>query len=266
MSVTPGLGAFNKDKVANKFGIQLKAKDTKKQAQRPLNQSTEKQSINIETSTLTENKTVSDFRLQKETNGLKTNKNTHNQTSSSQTSEPIKKSLENSIKSKSTIGLVSTSTDNEGHDSLNSNVNHSKSLNLVKSDESINSVASSSKSKNLLSSKLSNTVNKSNSASVPTDRRASLTLPNQNKLPEPSTTKRTSIAKIPEQTVLSQHFVNQSNIPTTKTKTEAEIANKKDQPLYKRQLSKTLDNVTSILNKNKHQLEHVTSSPTISKR
>ncbi|CAF4705535.1 unnamed protein product, partial [Rotaria sp. Silwood2] len=183
------------------------------------------------------------------------------------TPEPIKKSLENSKKSKSTIGLVSTSTHNEESGFLKSNINHSKSLNFVKSNESINAVSSSSALNILLSSKSSNQVNKSSLAPVSTDRRASLTLPNQNKLSEPSTIKRTSIGKIPEQTISSGYSIDyQSNIPTTMTKTTADIEHQKDQPLYKRQLSKTLDNITSIANKNKHQHEQVISSSTISKR
>lgn len=262
MSVTPGLGAFNKDKVANKFGIQLKNKDSNKPSQRPLTSSTEKQTVNTETSTITENEKVNDFRPKNESNGLRTKKHILQQSPSSKTPEPIRKSLENSIKSKSSLELVSTSTNNERRNSLHTNVNHSKASVLAKSNELINCISpclSSSSSNILLSPKPSTTMKRSSLIPVSTmDRRASLTLIDRDILLEPSLTKRT---------VSPKPSVNQSNIPKSKTKTEAEIEHQKDQPLYKRQLSKTLDNLTSMTNKNKHQNEHTTiSSNTMLKR
>jgi len=239
MSVTPGLGAFNKDKVANKFGIQLKNKDTNKQTQQLLTTSTEKRIINTEPSTVTNNKTVSDFYIQKQSNGIKSNTNL------SKTPEPLRKTLENSTKSKSTSGLISTMMHNERNDSLNSNVNHSTSLNPVNSTKS----NSQSSSNILLSSKLSDTI-----------KRSSLTSKDRSKSPEPSSIKRTSIIKPTEQTLLSTLSSKRSSIPTTPTKTIAEIEHQKDQPLYKRQLSKTLDNTTSLANKTKHQHELTTLS------
>jgi len=203
MSVTPGLGAFNKDKVANRFGIQLKNKDTNKQSQQP---STEKIIINTDTSIVTKNKTVSDFRVQNQSNGFQ--------------SEPLKKTLENSIKSKSNIELISMPMHNERRDSLNSNVNHSTSLNPVK----LNSQ---------LSSKLSDTIKIPNL--IPKDR---------SKSPSPSSIKQTNIT---ERSVSPIPSSKQSTIPTTKT--EAQIEHQKDQPLYKRQLSRTLDNTIILTSK-----------------
>ncbi|CAF1013803.1 unnamed protein product [Rotaria magnacalcarata] len=265
MSVTPGLGAFNKDKVANKFGIQLKNKDSNKQSQQPLTSSSEKKTVNTETSTITESKTVSDFRTKNESNGLKTKKNICRQSPSSKTPEPIRKSLENSIRSKSSLELVSTSTNNERRNSLHANVNHSKSLILVKSNESINCISpclSSSSSNILLSPKPSTTM-----------KRSSLILIDRDILLEPSLTERTSITKTTttttttKRTVSPKASVNQLNISKSMTKTDAEIEHQKYQPLYKRQLSKTLDNPTSMTNKNKHQNEHTTiSSNTMLKR
>jgi myosin-light-chain kinase len=178
MSVTPGLGSFNKDKVANKFGIQLKNKETTKQ-------STEKKIFITETTTTTI--TMSDL------NGFRSN-----------TLAPNQKTLENSAKSKSNNELISTSLHNERHDPSNSNVNHSTISSSVKLNQSSDIL-----------------------------KRSSLTSDDQTKSPE----KRTSI-------------------PTNKT--EAEIEFQKDQPLYKRQLSKTLDN--TITSKTKHPYELPTQS------
>jgi hypothetical protein len=178
MSVTPGLGSFNKDKVANKFGIQLKNKETTKQ-------STEKKIFITETTTTTI--TMSDL------NGFRSN-----------TLAPNQKTLENSAKSKSNNELISTSLHNERHDPSNSNVNHSTISSSVKLNQSSDIL-----------------------------KRSSLTSDDQTKPPE----KRTSI-------------------PTNKT--EAEIEFQKDQPLYKRQLSKTLDN--TITSKTKHPYELPTQS------
>jgi hypothetical protein len=228
MSVTPGLGSFNKDKVANKFGIQLKKKDTNKQSQQPLNPSTEKININTDTSAVTENKTVSDSCLQNQSNGLK-----------SKTPEPLRKTLENSSKSKSSVGLVSTLTYNERRDSFNSNVNHSTSLNPVKSNSQ------------------SSLTTLSSSQSPDTIKQSSLISKNRSKSPSPSLSKRTSIIKTTTEQPMSQTLSSkQTNIPTSTTKTVAEIEHQKDQPLYKRQLSKTLDNVA---NKNKYQQQELTT-------
>ncbi|CAF3317793.1 unnamed protein product [Rotaria socialis] len=260
MSVTPGLGAFNKDKVANKFGIQLKNKDSNKQSQQLLTSSSEKKTVNTETSTITESKTVSDFRTKNESNGLKTKKNIRRQCPSSKTPEPVRKSLENSIKSKSSLELVSTSTNHERRNSLNTNVNHSKSSILVESNESINCISpclSSSSSNILLSPKPSTTM-----------KRSSLTLIDRDILLEPSLTERISTTTTTKKRIVSpEASANQLNISKSMTKTEAEIEHQKDQPLYKRQLSKTLDSPTSMANKNKHQNEHTTiSSNTMLKR
>lgn len=117
MSLTPGLGAFNKDKVANKFGIQLKGKDA------PTRSTTEKKPTTPETPTVTKNKTISDFRTDKNTNGFLTN---------TKPSEATKKSPT----SKSTSGLVNTSIDpKQQSNSLTSTNNHSK----IKSKESSSS-------------------------------------------------------------------------------------------------------------------------------
>lgn len=94
MSLSPGLGAFNKDKVANKFGIQLKGKDA------PSRTTTEKKPTTPETPTVTKNKTIGDFRTDKNTNGFLSNL---------KPSEPAKKPMTKSPNSKSTTGLVNTS-------------------------------------------------------------------------------------------------------------------------------------------------------------
>jgi hypothetical protein len=298
MSGTTNLPASNKDKVANKFGIQLKPKDTNKPSLSP---TTEKKSINTETTTVLKNKTVSDFRVQNESNGFQTKTNTINHHStSSKTPEPTRKNLENSTKSKSSIALVSVPTTNERRDSLTSNVNHSTSLNPVKS-------LSQS-----LSSKSPEIIKRSSLISISIDPRSSLSSKDRSKSPEPSSIKRLSITKTPERNVspgpssirrlsitkTPERSVSPGASPmkrisvtktpersvspgssirrtsgtktpeqtspallikrpsiSTTTKTEAQIEHQKDQPLYKRQLSKTLDNVTSMTNKNKHQHE-----------
>ena len=116
MSLTPGLGAFNKDKVANKFGIQLKGKDRS---------TTEKKPTTPETPTVTKNKTISDFRTDKNTNGFLSN---------------IKSSSESTKKSptsKSTSGLVNTSIDpKQQSNSLTSTNNHSN----TKSSKSLTTI------------------------------------------------------------------------------------------------------------------------------
>jgi hypothetical protein len=186
MSTTPGLGAFNKDKVANKFGIQLKPKDT---AQRS---STEKKPITTtNTSTVTKNKTIGDFRTDNSTNGFLINTN---RSTSSKTPEPIRKVNEKSATNKSTSGLVNTSLkSNEQSHSLTSNVNHS-----------------TTKSKDSLKSK------------------------------SPTTTKRVS----PTPTNRSVSPVPPLKQPS-KQKTEDQIEHQKDLPLYRRQLSKPLENTSS---------------------
>ncbi len=191
MSVTSGLGSFNKDKVANKFGIQLKKKDTNQQ-QEQLNSSSETKIFVTETTSLTKTKTMSDLRVPNKSNGFQSN-----------TLEPNQKTLENSIKSKSNNELMSTSMHNERRDSKNSNVNHSNISNPVKTNQTSDTL-----------------------------KRFSLTSNDQTKSSEASSIKRTSIST------------------TTTNKTEAQIEYQKDQPLYKRQLSKTLDNTTSITSKN----------------
>jgi len=119
MSVTSGLGSFNKDKVANKFGIQLKPKDA---VRRPSTSSTEKKPTTTESSNVTKTKTNSDFRKDNNTNGFLSNTN---RSTVSKTSEPTKKVPEKSSTSKPTSGLLNTSVNNERSNSLTSNVNHS---------------------------------------------------------------------------------------------------------------------------------------------
>jgi len=233
MNTTPGLGSFNKDKVANKFGIQLKPKDTNKQSQPPLSPLNERKTIHTETSSVTKNKTVSDFRVQNESNGFQTNTNIPKHSTSSKTPQSIKNSLENSTKSKSTIELVSTSMNNERRDSLTSNVNHSTFLKPVKSTPSIESLSKSSSSSNiLLLSKSPETVKRSSLTPISTDRQS------------------INITKTTERTISPTPSIKSQNIPTATTKTVAEIEHQKDQPLYKRQLSKTLDTATTSATKN----------------
>lgn len=227
MSVTRDLGAFNKNKVANKFGIQLKNKDADKQSQRPLSPSSDKILINTDATTVAKNKTLNDSHSSsKQSNGFQ-----------SKTPEPIRKSPENSLKSKSNSGHISIPVNNERRDSLNVNVNHSTLSNSVKS----NSLSPST----------------TNNLSTNPVKRSSLTPNDRSKSPSPSPIKRISIIKTPERSISPIPSPKPSSIPI---KTEAEIEHQKDQPLYKRQLSKTLDNATSLTNKHKHQQELSTIS------
>ena len=261
---TPTFGSLNKDKVANTFGIQLKPKDSNKQSQ----PTTEKKLVNTGTSSVTKNKSVSDFPLQNQSNGFQNKTNLFNHSNLSKTPEPERKSLENSTKSRSSVTLVSMPTFNERRNSFISNVNHSISLNPVKSDQS--------------SSKSPEMIKRSSLTPVSNDqRRSSLTSKDRSISPEPSSIKQISITKTPERSVSPAPTLKQTNlttttpkqtsaspilkrqsIPTTTTtlKTEAEIEHQKDQPLYKRQLSKTLDTATSMANKTKHQHELLSTS------
>ena len=205
MSVTPNLSGFNKDKVANKFGIQLKKKEN--------NQSTQSQSLSSSTETnilQTKSKTINEFSSENQSNGF-----------ISKSSELLKKPLDNSIKSKSTNELISTSSssnERSSSSSLKSNIPHSTNANPVK---------------------LINSSIQSDSQSFI----STLTSKDRSKSPSPSPNKRTSMT-------------------TTTTKTEAEIEHQKDQPLYKRQPSKPLDNPTSMTNRIKqlHESSILTTS------
>ena len=179
MSTASNLGAFNKDKVANKFGIQLKRRNTTQEPTSPL---IERKTTTAEVSNATKNKTVSNFRIDNSANGYLSNKST---TTSSNTSELRRKTTEKTTNNKSTSWkLVNTSTENEENKSLASNIKHSarKSLDPV-------------------------------------------------------------VSPIPS--------VKQSNVSKDSLKTQAQIEQQKDQPLYKRQSSKPLNNNTSLtINKN----------------
>lgn len=165
MSVTPGLGAFNKDKVASKFGIQLKPKDA---TSRP---AAEKKSLTTTTTTATsstvvKNKTIGDFRADSSTNGF------------------LNKTPETPRKPSTLVNTSKLSTSNDNHSKTNS--------------------------------------------------KTSITPKS------PSTTKRSSLAptdNIPSTTL--------NNKPSNVQKTEAQIEHQKDQPLYRRQPSKPLENTTS---------------------
>ena len=66
MSVASGLGAFNKDKVANKFGIQLRAKESS----RPSTPASEKKLSPVTPGTVTKNQSIGDFRSASKQNGF----------------------------------------------------------------------------------------------------------------------------------------------------------------------------------------------------
>ena len=66
MSVASGLGAFNKDKVANKFGIQLRAKESS----RPSTPSTAKKLSPFTPTNVAKNQSISDFRPETKQNGF----------------------------------------------------------------------------------------------------------------------------------------------------------------------------------------------------
>lgn len=226
MSVTPGLGAFNKDKVANKFGIQLKNKDNK-QIQRTLSPSNEKIFFDQEQTNLTKTMKIINNKssLPNQSNGFQ-----------SKTPEPLRKTFENIQKSKSTSGLASILIENERPNLFNININHHSTL--------INSV-------------------QSNSLSINPIKRSSLTPNDRTKSPSPSpslslSSSPSSIIKPSERSISPIPSPKRSSIPT---KTEAEIEHQKDQPLYKRQPSKTLDK-TTLIDKHKHQQELSTISNT----
>jgi len=179
MSVTSNLGSFNKDKVANKFGIQLKNKNTNAPTQQAISPTNDKK-----ISSVTKNNTICDFRSQDQPNF---------------------------DSAKSNVDQLSITTTNEQRrTSLNINSNHSTDSN----------------SQLLL---LQSSDNKKSSSI------------------SPSVSRRTSQSKTPERPIIPT--------TTTTTKTEEEIEHQKDQPLYKRQLSKTLDNNTSTTTKSKHPYE-----------
>jgi hypothetical protein len=175
MSVKSSLGAFNKDKVANKFGIQLKPKDAS--------------TASSGTSTVTKNKTIGDFRTDKSTNGFLNNTN---RPVGSKTPEPTRKVIEKT----SPINKSSTVNINQQSTTLTSNVNHS----TTKSKES-----------------LSPTTTTKRTSQTPAQRAASPTPPaKKQQQPQPAA-----------------------------PKPEASNQSKKDQPLYRRQSSKPLDNTPS---------------------
>ncbi|CAF0833399.1 unnamed protein product [Adineta ricciae] len=185
MSTTPGLGAFNRDKVANKFGIQLKPKDAPS-TKRPSTSAIDyKPTATTSTTTaattglsiVSKNKTINDFRTEKNTNGFLSTSN----------HSPVSKPIPDKVStSKSTSNLLNTSVESQRKNSLTTNVNHS----TTKSRE-----------------------------------------------PSPAPLKR---AVSPAPPVKK---------PTTSSpKTEAQIEHQKDQPLYRRQLSKPLENHSSTAN------------------
>ncbi|CAF1602012.1 unnamed protein product [Rotaria magnacalcarata] len=195
MSVTPGLGAFNKDKVANKFGIQLKAKEVLQQPSTPL---TAKKITTSKTSCVPKNKTISDFRTDNNVNGFLSNADL---TSTSSISEATRKHSEKPRTNKPSSGPVNTSARHEQSHSLNTNTNHS----TEKSTESLPVKPLEISKKKMITST--------------------------------------------EQTVSPALPVKQASVLATNQKTEAQIQHQKDQPLYKRQLSKTLDNNSPPINK-----------------
>ncbi|UJR07657.1 hypothetical protein I4U23_011945 [Adineta vaga] len=127
MSGTPSLGAFNKDKVANKFGIQLKPKDAPS-TKRPSTSAIEYKSTATTTSGLSnvsKNKTFNDFRTtETNTNGFLSNTNHSLALKPVQTQKPIPEKVSTS---KSTSNLLNTSVQNQRSNSLTSNVSHSTS-------------------------------------------------------------------------------------------------------------------------------------------
>jgi hypothetical protein len=64
------------------------------------------------------------------------------------------------------------------------------------------------------------------------------------------TLKRFSLTSNDQTKSFEESSIKRTSVSTTTNKTEAQIEYQKDQPLYKRQLSKTLDNTTSITSKN----------------
>lgn len=231
MSVTPSLGSFNKDKVANKFGIQLKPKNTNTQIQQSLSPTTGKK-----ISSLTKTNSISDSHLQNQSNG-----------NLSKSPQMIRKMFEQSSETKSNNNHLSISTIDQRRASLNLNVNHSTNSNLLTTKPMSNSQ---------LLLQTSNR-NKSLSISPSTSRRTSIKKTPERSLSPNIISKQSIQSKSPERPLSPVSIPKRPSTPltTTTTKTEQEIEHQKDQPLYKRQLSKTLDNNTSTANKSKHPYE-----------
>ena len=256
MSVTPGLGAFNKDKVANKFGIQLKKKETNENCvQSPLSPSMEMESTMItETSTVTKNNTVSDFRSQNQSNGFasETLSNDRSSLSPSKSNESTSKPMGQSSKSKSTAGLMTTTTTTTTMSNDNRKLSSPSSPSPISTSNHSNDSSCPVNSNELIQSP--------SDSSVSTDRRSSPI----NDDPSVASVARSLLQEVnPVEGKASCHL----SLSPSLAKTDAQIEHQKDQPLYKRQLSKTLDNSTSVLmNKHKHPHEHLIVSTTDSTR
>ena len=253
MNLTSGLGAFNKDKVANKFGIQLRPKDSTQAVQRPQTPSIERRNF-PSSNPFERGKTpvTTDLRTPTKLNGFPSNskpKNVPSPSATSKTPETRRKVDHQLQTSKSTSGLLNSSMDKQQSKTSISNDNHSKSSSIpLKSKESVPSISES---------KLATAT-----------RRASLIPTNQVPSPSPSSVRRESRTKADEPSVSgSAPILSQPSLgSTTKSKTNAEIEHQKDQPLYRRQLSKTLENISPSTGKAKHQPEQKTTSAPSSKR
>ena len=229
MSVASGLGAFNRDKVANKFGIQLKGKDSNQSSSRPATPATTKKFSTTNTSNVSKNQTIGDFRRNINTNGTNIQPSPMSSPLMVKKSETKVKSIENSSSlstTKSSSGLKNSSNNNERSNASKSSIDHSIHLNS------------------------SIQTNHQSIPKSPTTRKKSIESPINQSM---NNSKKSS-----NETVSHNDRTN-SNGLNANTKTNAEIEHQKDQPLYKRQSSKNLDNLSSTNNKNKHQHESATS-------
>ena len=147
MNLTSGLGAFNKDKVANKFGIQLRPKDSNQSVQRPVTPSIERRNFTSNPFERGKTPVPADLRTSTKINGFSSNsklKNVPSQSTTSKTPETRRK-VENQLQtSKSTSGLLNSSKDKQQSSTSSSNDNHSKSSSIpLKSKESVPSTSES---------------------------------------------------------------------------------------------------------------------------
>lgn len=242
MNVTSGLGSFNKDKVANKFGIQLKTKETAKQISSSLSPTIEKRITNEEKSSESTEKCFNDCSIKSEFNE---NEN-ENENQSSNSSDNFDGSNENKDEksnidiNQSTITGQTLKKENSNFDLSNININHSTSINLIQSeDRQLFSPCKTIDERQIISNVFIET---------------RTILENQIQIGSKNSLTTNDLNNG------SLTCIKRTSIPISSSKTEAEIEHQKDQPLYKRQLSKTLDNVTSLNNKMKHTMDFNSNS------
>jgi hypothetical protein len=228
MSEASRLGAFNKDKVANKFGIQLRPKETNKTSSRPSTPLFEKKSSTINASNRTAvSSTDIDSRRQTQINTSRTSRG--NGTGVPSRVDPSTNNNDTLPPGKSSSGLNNATTSNERTRCSTSSVHHSAVSNRTQTQDTTEGHADS--------------VNSPTSDLRSTGRRTSLNNVDQRLL-------------LPGSSLLDP--LNSTG--ASNTKTLAQIEQQKDQPLYRRQSSRTLDPTscpaTSKSNAQQHETTH----------